>query len=368
MTPRPRRGPPPWWPEGEAWPPRDRSWHWRRHRGRFIGRFGLLFSLIWLLTMIGATTVVSRIAPAAFATWPEHGRPWRGAAVAMIAIAVVAFVAFVRRVGSPMGDLVAAARRVADGDFTVRVAEHGPPALRAVAAAFNNMAMRLQRQEGQRRELMADIAHELRTPLSIVQGRLEGLIDGVYPRDASQLEPLLDETRVLARLVEDLRTLANAESGVLTLDREQTDIGMLVRDAVGAVAADAAREGIAISIDDKDAAAPVNVDPVRIRQVLVNLLSNAIRHGGKGSTVAVTVRVADGSLVVRVADTGPGIAPADLPKIFDRFYKRSGSTGSGLGLTIARSLVRAHGGSISAESTLDSGTSITITVPTASAD
>jgi two-component system sensor histidine kinase BaeS len=213
---------------------------------------------------------------------------------------------------------------------------------------------------------MADIAHELRTPLSIVQGRLEGLIDGVYPREPSQLEPLLDETRVLTRLVEDLRTLANAESGVLTLDREPTDVGMLLRDAVSAVGAEAAQEGITISIDDAEPFPPVSVDPVRLRQVLVNLVANAIRHGSRGGGVTLRARATPSALLIEVADNGPGIAAEELPKIFDRFHRRPGSTGSGLGLTIARSLVRAHGGDIRAESSPGSGTTISFMIPLSS--
>ena len=134
-----------------------------------------------------------------------------------------------RRVGWPLGDIVAGADRVAGGDYTVRVSEAGPPSLRSVARAFNSMTARLQSQDEQRRHLMADVAHELRTPLTIVQGRLEGLLDGVYPRDDVRLSELLDDTRVLARLVEDLGTLANAESGALGLRKEPTDLAILVR-------------------------------------------------------------------------------------------------------------------------------------------
>ena len=256
---------------------------------------------------------------------------------------------------------VAAAGRVAEGDFKVRVALKGPTTLRAVAAAFNGMAERLQQQERQRRELMADIAHELRTPLSIVQGKLEGMLDGVYPADRSQIGPLLDDARVLARLIEDLRTLANAEGGVLALDRERTDVGMLVRDAVAGVRDEAARRAVTIAVDEDPGIAPANVDPVRIRQVVLNLLANAVRHSPNGASVTIRVRGAsDGKLTIEVADTGAGIAPEDLAKIFDRFYKGASSTGSGLGLTIARSLVRAHGGEITATSRVGEGTAVTV--------
>lgn len=354
------RAAPPWWPEGEAWPPRGPDW--RRRRARFVRRAGLLFGVVMILAFIGAGTLVrwSFGGPG-----PSSPDPWRPVVLVIGVMIPIVLILAVRRVGSTIGDVVSAAHRVADGDFAVRVPVHGPPSVRTVANAFNNMTERLARQEQQRRALMTDIAHELRTPLSVVQGRLEGLIDGVYPRDASQLEPLLDETRVLARLVEDLRTLANAESGVLTLEREPTDIGMLVRDAAASLHEEAARRAVDVSIREPPGAAAVNVDPVRMRQVVVNLLANAIRHGGAGSHVAVESSLADGALTIRVADDGPGMPPEDLARIFDRFYKGPGSAGSGLGLTIARSLVRAHNGEISAESRVGRGTAITVRVPNA---
>jgi two-component system OmpR family sensor kinase/two-component system sensor histidine kinase BaeS len=355
MSPQPwRHHPPPWWPEGEPWGPR-RAAAWRRRRARFLGRFALIFSVVWLLSSLGAASLFTR-----FTRAPGGAEP---IAIAVLVLAALAFVAVFRRVGSPIGDLVGAAHRFADGDFATRVPEHGPPPVRAVAAAFNDMAGRLARQERQRRELMADIAHELRTPLSVVQGRLEGLIDGVYPRDTPQLESLLEETRVLARLVEDVRTLANAESGVLTIHREPTDVGMLIRDAAEAIREEAAAAGVAVHLHDETAGQLVEVDSVRIRQVVVNLLANAVRHGRSGGSVDVTARLAERALAIDVADNGPGIPADELPRVFDRFHKGRSSSGSGLGLTIARTLVQAHGGSIHAESAVGAGTTIRCTVP-----
>ncbi len=355
MNPQGSRRPPPWWPDGEPWPPRHAAW--RRRRARFLGRFGLVFSAVWVLSWLGAVSLMTR-----FGREPAgefHRFPL------ILIVAMLAFVAVFRRVGSPIGDLVGAAHRVAEGDFSARAPEHGPPSIRAVASAFNQMAGRLARQEQQRRELMADIAHELRTPLSVVQGRLEGLIDGVYPRDTPQLESLLEETRVLARLVEDLRTLAHAESGALTLQREPTDIGMLIQDAVAAVRPEADQAGVTVRIEDRTSGDAVDVDPVRIRQVLVNLLANAIRHGRAGGSIQVTATLKGGAIAVDVTDNGPGIPAAELPRIFDRFHKGRSSSGSGLGLTIARTLVRAHGGEIRAESAEGRGTTITFTIPRA---
>src|SRR5262249_45897320 len=150
--------------------------------------------------------------------------------------------------GLPMSDIVGAANRVAEGDYSVRLSEYGSPSLRTVARAFNSMTSRLQTQEELRRNLMADIAHELRTPLTVIQGRLEGLIDGVYPRDEARLVELLNDTRMLARLVEDLRTLAHAESGTLALHKEPTDIGVLVHDVAGGLSAAAVERQVAVDV------------------------------------------------------------------------------------------------------------------------
>jgi two-component system OmpR family sensor kinase/two-component system sensor histidine kinase BaeS len=234
-----------------------------------------------------------------------------------------------------------------------------------MARAFNHMTAQLHTQDQQRRHLMADIAHELRTPLTVVQGQLEGLIDGVYPRDAARLNEVLDHTRLLARLIEDLRTLAHAESGTLGLKKEPTDLTVLIHDAVAAFASDETAKDIVIRVEDRDELPLVDVDPVRIREVLMNLLSNALRHSTSGGSIAVRTEVRNDAIVVSVADTGAGIPPDDLPRIFDRFYKGPRSHGSGLGLTIARNLVVSHGGDISAESRVGEGTTVTFTLPRA---
>jgi len=272
------------------------------------------------------------------------------------------FASAMGRIGRPMGDIVAAADRVAAGDFDTRVVEHGPPWLRSVARAFNSMTSTLQSHDEQRRHLMADIAHELRTPLAVIQGRLEGLLDGVYERDDAHLAELLNDSRVLARLVEDLRTLANAESGVLRLQKEPTDLSLLIHDAARMAAPEAAVCGVVLDLEDADLPI-VEVDPLRIREVLTNLLANAIRHTNRGGSVTIAARVDDEGVTIGVRDTGAGIAPEEVPKIFDRFYKGATSTGSGLGLTIARGLVAAHGGEIHAESTVGVGTTVTFRLP-----
>jgi len=225
------------------------------------------------------------------------------------------------------------------------------------------MTSRLQLQEEQRRHLMADIAHELRTPLTVIQGRLEGLIDGVYPRDEARLTQLLDDTRMLARLVDDLRTLANAESGTLTLQKEPTDLGILLQDVVKTFSEESAARHVAVDARAASDLPLVDVDPVRMREVLTNLVSNALHHTPAGGSVSLDAAARGDRLAIDVTDSGAGIAASDLPKIFDRFYKGTGSSGSGLGLTISKNLVEAHGGDIRAESPPGKGTTMTFTIP-----
>jgi two-component system sensor histidine kinase BaeS len=263
----------------------------------------------------------------------------------------------------PAGDLVGAANRVAEGEYSVRVVERGPPFLRAYTRAFNTMVARLQSQETLRRQLMADVAHELRTPLSVIQGRLEGLLDGVYPRDDERLRLVLEETRVLARLIEDVRTLAHSESGTLTLQREPTDVAVLMADAVRSLSAQAEASGVRLESGSMRDLPLVDLDPLRIREVLTNLVANALRHTPRGGRVTVDAAAEGGGLLMTVADTGSGIAAADLPHVFDRFYKGKESSGSGLGLAIARAMILAHGGQIDVESTPGAGTIVRIRLP-----
>ena len=355
------RSGPPWWPENEPWPPARARWHGRRG---FVRRVGCLFAAPIALIIIGGATLASWLARQ-FGL--DAGAPTFAALAAAASFGLLAFAALtglmMRRVGFPLGDIVTAADRVATGDYAVRVGEHGPPWLRSVARAFNAMTSRLEIQDGQRRELMSDIAHELRTPLAVIQGRLEGLIDGVYERDDARLESLLEDTRVLARLVEDLRLLAHSESGMLPIRREPTEMPALVSDAASGFEDETAARGISMRIEGGEDLPAADVDPLRIRQVLVNLLSNAVRHTPDGGAIDVTVVAVGRALVVRVHDNGPGIPADELPRIFDRFQRGAGSSGSGLGLTIARNLVLAHGGRIDAASDPRRGTTVWFTVP-----
>jgi two-component system OmpR family sensor kinase/two-component system sensor histidine kinase BaeS len=327
-----------------------------------VRRIALAFGALLFLSAIGAGTLFSTLV---------GGRGLAGTS-APIALAILfglvvagLLVVTMRRVGGPLGDVVEAANRLASGDYTARVTEHGPRSLRTVGRAFNSMGARLEAQDRQRRQLMADIAHELRTPLTVIQGRIEGLLDGVYPRDDAQLGQALIETRMLARLVDDLRTLAHAESGTLILQKEPTDLALLAQEVADTFTAEANSRNVSLRVDAPADLSLVLVDPLRVREILMNLLSNALRYTLSNGRITVEIGATNEQVEVKVADTGTGIAEEDLPKIFDRFHKGNTSRGSGLGLAIARNLVAAHGGSIKAESRPGYGTIIRFSLRTA---
>jgi len=347
------RGRPPWWPANEPWPPRRQFGHRRR--------IGCVFTLVLLLGAMGATTIVSTALRRAGVGMPT-GRGLVVVSAISVAVTFALLLGALRRFGLPMASIVEAADRVANGDLTTRVAEHGPPSIRSVARAFNSMTARLQSEEERRRRFMADVAHELRTPLTVLQGRIEGLLDGIYPRTDQQLGEVLADARFVARLVQDLQTLASAESGTLTLQKEPTDIAALAQDVINSFASEANAGGVTLGADVPGSLPAADVDPVRIRQVLANLISNALRHTPRGGRVDVSATMRGGQLAIAVADTGSGIPADELPRIFDRFFKGSASRGSGLGLTIARNLVAAHGGDVTAASTAGRGTTITVTL------
>ncbi|OLC57119.1 MAG: hypothetical protein AUH85_04120 [Chloroflexi bacterium 13_1_40CM_4_68_4] len=339
---------PPWWPEGETWPPRRYGpppWI----RRRFFFAFALL-ALVVVMTLVAGAIAIAQIFGAA-------------AAIVLSAVVLAVLVAF-RSVAPPVGDVLDAVERVAAGDYDARIRARGPGRMRQLAHAFNTMVERLASNESQRRQLLADVTHELRTPLTVIQGQLEGLIDGVYPRDDAHLEPILEETRVMARVIDDLRTLSLAESGALALHRESSDVRVLIEDAVAPFRAHADTEGVALVVDAAPSLPQLDIDPVRIRQVLGNLITNALRYTPRGGRVEVQARGRDDRVSITVSDTGAGIAPDVLTHVFERFYRSADSTGSGLGLPIARSLVVAHGGDIAAASDGPGhGTTISVTLP-----
>jgi signal transduction histidine kinase len=256
-----------------------------------------------------------------------------------------------------------AADRVADGDYGVRIEESGAPPMRALAHSFNTMTERLQNADRVRRDLMADVAHELRTPLSVLQGRLEGLLDGVYPRDERQISQLLDEAHVLSRLIDDLRTLALSDAGALPLQMEPTDLVSLTQDVVRSLQPEATRKSVVLRVAASTESVVLDLDPVRMREVLTNVVANALAHNPSGSVVTLSVREGTDGVAATVTDTGRGMPPEDVARMFDRFAKGAGSRGSGLGLTIAKGIVTAHGGEITASSHPGEGTTVTVTLP-----
>jgi len=270
---------------------------------------------------------------------------------------------FVRRMGCAFATLIVFAAigagflsRVARPFWAIAIACAVTCALvTGFMSTFRRMTRFFREQDRLRRQLMADVAHELRTPLTILQGRIEGLLDGVYPRDDAHVGELLTETQHLSRLVEDVRTLANAEAGALDLRKERIDPAELIRDTAAAM-------GTPVAIDVPEEMPPIDVDPVRIREVLFNLLANALQHAPDG-TVAVSAETRPREIVIRVRDNGPGIPADELPQLFERFRKGRNSRGSGLGLSIARKLVLAHGGTIQVESTEGVGTTFTVSLP-----
>jgi two-component system sensor histidine kinase BaeS len=279
----------------------------------------------------------------------------------VLVLLVLLVVRLIRRTGAPVGDLIEAAGRVEAGEIGTQVPERGPSEVRSLARAFNAMSSRLAANEGARRTLLADVSHELRTPLTVMQGTLEGVLDGVYPADEAHLRPVLDETRVLSRLIDDLRTLSLSEAGALRLHREPTDLVALLAEVVASHRAAADEAGVRVDLEVSDLA-PILVDAARIRQVMANLVANALRFTPSGGRVLVAASD-DGAVTIRVSDTGPGMEPEEVEHAFDRFYRSPGSSGSGLGLSIARNLVEAHGGRIGLESEPGEGTTLEVVLP-----
>jgi len=351
---------PPWWPENEPFPPRR---GWRGPPSGFMRRMALFFVAIAVLSIIAATFLFWTLA-SAFGAADFPGGTARGLAFVFVFFVLALAARSLRRLTRPVGDVIEAVGRVAEGDLTTRVAERGGREGRALARAFNAMTTRLEAGEEQRRRLLADVSHELRTPLSVVQGNLEALVDGVHPADEAHLLAILDETKVLSRLVEDLRTLSLAESGALALHREAIDVGALVRETVESFVSRAEPAGVSLVAQVSSGLPSVDADPVRAREILSNLVANALRYTPRGGRVSVTAQSDGAAVAIDVRDTGAGIAPDRIARIFDRFYKSPESRGAGLGLAIAKQLVEAHGGEISATSVLGEGTDIRFTLPT----
>jgi two-component system OmpR family sensor kinase/two-component system sensor histidine kinase BaeS len=293
-----------------------------------------------------------------------------GGLVALLAALAVGFFVF-RAIIRPIDQLTRAAHQLAQGDLGTRVTVDDHPArlgadeLSELGTAFNVMADHLQQSEQVRRDMTADIAHELRTPLAVMRGNLEAMQDGVYPLDVEHLNPVLNQVNLLTRLVDDLRTLALAEAGQLPLNKRSTDLAALLRETLTSFESQATAQQVTLPAEIAADLPPIEIDPDRMRQTIGILISNALRYTPPQGSITVTARSDRARVTIEVTDTGSGIAPEDLPNVFERFYRADKSRsresgGSGLGLAIARSIVEAHGGSIEARSEAGQGTTISL--------
>jgi two-component system sensor histidine kinase BaeS len=363
------------WPPHKRWP-RIRGGH-PRHRPRVLFfRLVFIFGFIALL-FIGGIGAVAFIMTRFFGGARDVAMAvWVIGLVLSCSLPLLALLiagqAF-RRIAKPWGNIMATADSVADGDLSVRVPENGPGDFSQLSRSFNHMISELERADQQRRNLTADVAHELRTPIHIIQGNLEGILDGVYEASPDQIEILLDETRALARLVDDLQTLSLIETGQLPLEHQPVDVHELLVDVHTSFSGQAEAAGIEFRLEFVDNSEYLTVigDVGRLDQVLSNLVANALRYTPSGGRITLRGESADKQVRITVSDTGEGIPPEDLEFIFDRFWKgdrartHAGGAGSGLGLAISKKLVEAHGGSIDVESVVGRGTSVFVDLPVA---
>jgi two-component system, OmpR family, sensor histidine kinase BaeS len=276
------------------------------------------------------------------------------------------------RIARPIAAVARAADRVAGGDLGARV---GADAARGAGAevallgrTFDGMAEALQASEARRQALVADVAHELRTPLAVLQGRLEALLDGVLPVDRAELERLHRQTGLLTRLVEDLRVLSLADAHRLRLDVEPVDLVGLAAESVAAFGARAAERDVRLALEASTPVVMLRADRLRLGQVLSNLLDNAVRVTAPGGAVTVRVERLRDAARLAVEDDGPGLPEGDPERLFDRFYRPDAGRartagGSGIGLAIVRTLVEAHGGSVRAKDRPTGGAAFEVVVP-----
>jgi signal transduction histidine kinase len=374
---------------------------WRRRPGFLFLRFAGVFGFIVLLVLGGMAALAFLLTRSFGGDVQTALLVWFGGCGLALALPLLAAglgVRAFRGIATPLADVMASADRVAEGDLSVRVPVHGHGEFDHLAESFNRMIEELERADQQRRKLTADVAHELRTPLHIIQGNLEGILDDVYEPSADHISATLDETRALARLVDDLQTLSLAEAGQLPLVLEPVNVSELLADVATSFSGQAEAAGIDLRVEPAVSAtgpAPSTAGPApsstgarssngadgdpstmtitgdvgRLDQTLGNLMANALRHTPPGGSITLGAQPTQGGIRIVVRDTGEGIPAEDLPYIFDRFWRgdrsrsHAGGVGSGLGLSIARQLVQAHGGQIGVESEPGRGTTFTIDLP-----
>lgn len=291
------------------------------------------------------------------------------ATLASSVLGILLALIFARRLARPIEAVSVAATRLASGDLSARIpAPKGNDETALLARNFNRMAESLEKLETERKAMIADIAHELRTPLTIMQGRLEAIQDGVASLEMREIDRLHHQTRLLSRLVEDLRTLSLADAGRLTLERRPLDLCAVVQHTVAGFQGQAQDKGIKLQLRLPSPPLEVEADPDRLTQIISNLLHNAVAHTPAGGTITVEVEARGKEVAVRVSDTGPGIPEEALPRVFDRFFRAEASRsrqsgGSGLGLAIVKALVELHGGMVEAKNRSSGGAEFRFLLP-----
>jgi two-component system OmpR family sensor kinase/two-component system sensor histidine kinase BaeS len=278
---------------------------------------------------------------------------------------VIVATLLIRRFINPLADLIFAAREVADGKLNTRIPKKGPQDLQSLSESFNEMASSLERSDRERRDMLADIAHELRTPLSVIRGRLEGIVDGIYSDNGSQISMALEQTYLLQRLVDDLRLLTLAETRQLQFDKRDVNVGNVVERVLEMFSAEAQEKNILLSFPEMNGNLSAFIDPQRFEQILGNLIGNSLRYvpeGGSGK-IWITANETHHRVRLTVNDNGPGISDEDLPFIFDRFWRKEKSRaratgGTGLGLAIAKQLIESQDGTIQARNLPEGGLQI----------
>ena len=340
-----------------------------RGRRRFFPFFPIFFFVA--LFFIGGTAALFYLL---FSEYVGVRNIWLlvcGAPFVVVLIIIFTIFNLYMRFGKPLENLFGAIDSVAEGNLSGRVPENNSDVFSELIKRFNKMIIELERAETQRRNLTADIAHELRTPLHIIQGNLEGIVDKIYEPTSEHINNTLDETKLLTRLINDLQTLSLAEAGQLPLHPTRFLLADLIHDLTSSFSTQASLHGIVLESNIHNSSLELDADYDRLNQVLSNLISNAIRHTPKDGKILIETESMisnERSVRIKVNDSGEGIASEDLPFIFDRFWRgdksRSGRVNSGLGLAIAKQLIEAHGGTIEVQSEVGKGTEFIITLTT----